>query len=156
MRNHICRLIAVLVMAGCGDNTKPEPVEPPGTVIDTPPETLSATTHVQVTFHAVGGQATGFLCTLDTAAATQCASPWTFDVTDGAHSISIAALGADGVAGVPATAGFTVDTVAPDTEILTAPAAVETSSFATFSFAAAPAETGVTFECSVDGAPYAS
>ncbi|MBX3154958.1 MAG: Ig-like domain repeat protein [Deltaproteobacteria bacterium] len=143
-------LVAVICVtaAACGDNG---PVDLPGptTVIDGGPPAVSAQTHVEVRFHADDASAT-FTCALDGGAPAACTSPHAFDVTDGVHALAIVAS-RDGVAGAPAVASFTVDTIAPDTVITVAPSDVETTAVASFTFAASPAADGAAFECAIDG-----
>ena len=138
MNKRIARVLVAIGVVGCGDNLR-DPVGPP-VVIDAPPAALSSRTRVEVAFHALG-PAAGFTCSLD-GAAEACESPWAIDAADGVHRIAIAAIGAGGIAGEPATASFTVETRAPDTAISAGPGAVETTAAATFQFAASPAEAG--------------
>ncbi|HWU88777.1 MAG TPA: Ig-like domain-containing protein, partial [Kofleriaceae bacterium] len=151
MNAHLARLLVVLGVVGCGDNDRA--AVGPETVIDRAPAALSSRTHVEVAFHAVGAAAS-FTCSLDGATPAECASPWTFEVTDGMHQIAIASIDPGGVAGKPATASFTVDTVAPDTVITVGPSAVVMAATASFTFAASPAEAGATYECALDGAAF--
>lgn len=123
------------------------------TILDRAPPMFSASTRIEVEFHS-DGAATGFRCAVDRADAELCSSPWTFDVIDGPHELSIAAIGAEGQLGPPATAHFTVDTVPPNTVLIFGPPIVDFDSFANFAFAAEPEEPGITFECAVDSVPF--
>ena len=153
MYSRFVGVVVALGIVGCGDNLTPVERVGPDTVIDRAPAALSAETRVEITFQAVG-PAASFTCALDGGAAAACTSPWAFDVTDGDHTVAIIAIGDDGGVGAPATASFTVDTTAPDTVISVGPGAVETTSMATFTFAASPAADGDTFECAVDDAGF--
>lgn len=154
MRTHIVSVVIVLGVGvfgvvGCGDNLELAPIGP-DTVIDKPPALLSSTTHVEVAFHADG--AASFTCQLDDAAAMACASPWTFDVTDGAHEVAIAAIGVDHGVGEPATARFRVDTVAPTVAITGGPSGAPDTATPAFAFTASSDATVV--ECAVDDAAF--
>lgn len=71
------------------------------------------------------------------------------DLTEGSHTFDVRAVSDRGVADLsPASRTWTVDTVAPDTEILTHPASLTSSPDADFTFTASEA---ATFKCSRDG-----
>ena len=98
------------------------------------------------------------MCSLDGAAATPCASPFTVaGLADGEHSVTVAAVDASGnVDATPARTTFTVDTTAPETIISWAPPPILTARAFSLAFTASEA---ATFVCSVDGsaaAPCAS
>jgi hypothetical protein len=94
-----------------------------------------------------------FACALDGSGYSACTSPVLFtDLVDGSHTFSVRAsqLGNTG----PATSyRWTVDTVAPDTSIVSGPPAEATSASASFTFTSS--ETGSTFVCSLDAAGFA-
>src|SRR6185369_12991942 len=50
---------------------------------------------------------------------------------------------------------WTVDTVAPDTQITSGPSGTVAATSATFGFSLVSAETGATFQCSLDGGAFA-
>ena len=80
-------------------------------------------------------------------------------LADGPHTFTISATNAVGNTGDARTYGWTVDTVAPtasfDTSTGPGEGALQTISSETFTFASSE-PTGGTFECSLDGAPFAA
>ena len=97
-----------------------------------------------------------FECRLDTAAFAACTSPQAYsNLADGAHTFEVRARDAAGnVDATPATRTFTVDTAAPDTTINTGPTGAINTATAAFTFSGT--ETGVTFECRLDAAAFAT
>jgi uncharacterized repeat protein (TIGR01451 family)/MYXO-CTERM domain-containing protein len=95
-------------------------------------------------------------CAIDAGAFVSCADPAAFSgLDDGEHMIEVRAIDEAGnVDPTPATRVWTIDTVLPETTITTAPPLVSDSRVATFTFESN--ESPVTFECSLDGAPYAA
>ncbi|MBI5549177.1 MAG: DUF11 domain-containing protein, partial [Deltaproteobacteria bacterium] len=94
-----------------------------------------------------------FECRLDGAATfTACTDPVTFNaLAQGAHTLEVRAVDAAGNADpTPASRSWAVDTVAPDTSIMSGPSGSVSSASATFDFGSP--EAGVTFECRLDGA----
>ncbi|HET6209057.1 MAG TPA: hypothetical protein VFD94_01665, partial [Jatrophihabitans sp.] len=113
----------------------------PDTVIDSaPPLTMGTAT---LSFHSTRAGAS-FACSLDGAPATGCTSPVTYSgLSDGPHTFSVAATTSGGTDPSPATAQWTVDTVAPSTPthlVGTAPAAT----VASLSWTASTDNNGVT------------
>jgi hypothetical protein len=95
-----------------------------------------------------------FECSLDTAAFAACTSPKTYTkLKVGPHNFQVQAT----VGGVPdptpASFDWTIDTKAPNTAITSAPGPLTNNPVATFTFTST--EAGGTFQCSVDGAPFA-
>ncbi len=92
-----------------------------------------------------------FQCALDGAAFTACTDPNTFNgLSDGSHTLQVRAVDAAGnVDATPVSRTWTVDTAAPDTSIVSGPTGTVASADATFDFSSP--ETGVTFECALDG-----
>ncbi|MDQ3264414.1 MAG: Ig-like domain repeat protein [Myxococcota bacterium] len=125
---------------------------PPQTVVSGPSSPTNATSAV-LTFSSPDGVA--FECSLNGAAFTSCTSPASFSgLTDGAYTFAVRAI--DAVGNVDPTAaqhGWTVDTLPPDTSVA-GPASPSNSSSATLTFGSP--EGGVTFQCSLDGAVFAS
>ncbi|HYH95367.1 kelch repeat-containing protein [Hyalangium sp.] len=97
----------------------------------------------------------GFECSLDEAAFQPCTSPWmTPSLSEGSHSMYVRARDAEGnVDEIPATYFWTVDTVPPGASFASTPEPETRLSIPAFSFSAT--EPRVTFECSLDGAPFA-
>ena len=75
-------------------------------------------------------------------------------LVEGSHTFEVKATDAAGnTDATPATRSWTVDTSAPETTIDSGPADPTTDTGATFAFSSS--ETGSTFECSLDGSPFA-
>ena len=75
-------------------------------------------------------------------------------MADGAHAIAAVARDVAGNPSQPARRTVTVDTTAPDTTITSAPPDPSTSASASFSFTAS--ESSSSFECKLDGGPFAA
>jgi hypothetical protein len=97
-----------------------------------------------------------FECRVDSAAFATCTSPHTTGtLSNGTHTFEVRAVDAGGHADqTPASQTFSVDTTAPNTTITSAPANPTSSTDAVFEFTSN--ESGVTFECELDGADFAS
>ncbi len=96
-----------------------------------------------------------FECRLDGAAFSVCTSPAAYSgLADGGHEFAVRATDPAGNTGPPATYGWTVDTIAPDTTITKTPDAVSSSASATFEFTSSKPLSS--FSCSHDGSPFAS
>ncbi|HTJ47802.1 MAG TPA: Ig-like domain-containing protein [Kofleriaceae bacterium] len=127
---------------------------PPDTTITKSPAALVNTATAHFEFESSEADST-FMCAIDGAAAVACTSPFEQNVADGQHTFSVAATDKAGNAdATPATATWTVDTQAPETQITTKPPALDNSVNVTFEFGAN--ETPVTFECAIDGGAFAS
>jgi large repetitive protein len=124
---------------------------PPNTLITANPPPASPSTSASFSFTAteVG---TTFECRLDTQEWAPCLPPNTYAaLSQGAHTFSVRATdGAGNVDPTPASVGWVVDTIPPDTTIDSRPASLTNSSTAAFAFSAT--EPG-TFECKVDLEP---
>jgi hypothetical protein len=131
------------------DSTAPE------TSIDSGPASPTEETTSNFTFSADEAGVT-FECSLDGASFTSCASPAEVTgLTPGDHTFRVRARDAAGnVDATPDLHEWTVVApVPPDTGIVSGPAATTTSTEALFTFASD--QPGVTYECSLDGAPFA-
>jgi hypothetical protein len=96
-----------------------------------------------------------FECSVDGAAAEMCTSPFAQNLDDGTHSFSVRATdGAGTEDATPAEHLWTIDTVAPDTTLLTAPPVADNSTMVTFEFKSN--EMNITFECSLDNGAFAA
>jgi len=126
---------------------------PPRTTITSAPAAVAASTTASFTLGA--SEPVRLLeCRLDEGGFSPC--PSSFSLTDlpvGSHTLAAYAVDLAGnVDSTPASASWTVDTVAPDTSIVLAPAATTVATSATFTLAASEA---TLFECSLDGAAFA-
>ncbi|MBX3154377.1 MAG: Ig-like domain repeat protein [Deltaproteobacteria bacterium] len=142
--------LLVAVSAGCGEDGDDDP---PDTVIDMAPPALGNQSRVEITFSALG-KANTFFCRLDDAQEVQCLSPFVTNLTDGPHTFTVAAALNRNVDETPATASFTIDSVAPTTELLSAPPAVDGSPSPLFTFQGSDDGGVVTFECSLDAGTF--
>ncbi len=123
-------------------------VAPDTTIADGPAEGATITDPTpSFTFTSNESPAT-FACSVDGGAAATCPAELPA-LNDGAHSLSVAAIDAEGNADpTPATRSFTVDATAPDTSITGGPSA-PTRDAPSFSFTST--EGGSSFECQIDG-----
>jgi Big-like domain-containing protein len=122
---------------------------PPTITIAGPPAQSNATSG-SFSFSA-NESVTGYECRLDGAAYASCTSPHGFGpLADGAHTFDVKAV-ADlaGNAGTPASYGWTIDTVPPNTSITSNPALLSNDASPSFGFSAT--QMGSSFECSLDG-----
>ena len=125
---------------------------PPGTSIGSGPADPTNDSTPSFTFSGTGAP-TSFECSIDNAAFTTCSSPFTVPALgDGSHSFRVRAIDAVGnVDPSPPIRTFTVDTLPPDTSIASGPSGPIRSRSASFALAG-----GASFECSLDGGPYAT
>lgn len=94
-----------------------------------------------------------FECSIDGMAAMPCTSPFSKALADGTHSFSVRATDGDGNSDdTPAEHLWSIDTAAPATTMIEAPAAADNSTTVTFRFSSN--EMNVGFECSLDNAPF--
>ncbi|WP_162605917.1 right-handed parallel beta-helix repeat-containing protein [Jiangella aurantiaca] len=124
---------------------------------------LAATSSSSATFTFTGTDdatpASGltFECQLDGAGTwTACASPQSYsNLAAGSHTFRVRATdGSGAVDPQPAAYTWTIDQTAPETVLSSGPDSSTTSTSATFRFLSP--ESGATFECSLDSAPYAA
>jgi hypothetical protein len=125
---------------------------PPDTVITSGPSGITASTSATFGFASDAGAT--FECQLDGGAWTACSNPVTFTtLAQGAHSVAVRARDPAGnTDSTPASASWTVDTVAPDVSITGAPPFLTSSTTATFTFQSTDAT--ATFECGFDTVTY--
>ncbi len=131
-----------------------DPGAPETTITSSPAASSgSSSASFQFTSSLAGGT---FQCALDGAAYAACTTPKAYtSLAEGAHTFAVRAVSASGVPDPsPATYTWSVSAVAPDTTITSAPAAVASSTTATFQFTSTLA--GSTFQCARDGAAYAT
>lgn len=144
---------AAVEAAGCGSDSPPPPpppgdTTPPDTAITANPPSLTNSTSASFSFTSTEPNST-FECSLDSGAYSSCTSPRSYTgLSNGSHTFNVRAKDAAGnIDPTPASFTWTVDTVAPQTTITSAP----TNGTATsVSFAFASDEPGSTFACSLD------
>lgn len=129
-------------------------VAPTATILSHP-ATTSFGKAATFTFASTDLEAT-FLCSLDSAAPSSCASGIVLSsLTTGTHTFHVAAVDAAGnMQAPPASYTWTVDTAPPVTTIVSKPADSTTSTTVSFSYRASRPDT--VFECSMDGASFSS
>jgi hypothetical protein len=127
----------------------------PDTTIASAPAQLTNVAAAAFFFVSNQGGVT-FECSLDGAAYLACPASYTTPaLSDGPHTISVRARDRNGnVDATPATFAWTVDTVAPDTVIVTYPADPSSTAVGNFTFTSN--EPGAVFQCSLDGATFAA
>ncbi|WP_075207502.1 adventurous gliding motility protein AgmC, partial [Archangium violaceum] len=138
-------------------NTFTVDVTRPNTFIDSGPATPTNATSAMFDFSA-SEPGVRYECSLNGAAFTTCTDPVTFtDLTERVHTLEVRAIDAAGnVDDSPASYTWTVDLTPPDTVIVSGPPTRTNSTSATFDFDVVVAEPGVTYECSLDSAPFTS
>ncbi|HEV3375764.1 MAG TPA: Ig-like domain-containing protein [Thermoleophilaceae bacterium] len=126
----------------------------PQTTVDSGPSGLTNDSTPTFGFSSEAGAS--FHCRVDAAAFAACSSPLTTGaLSDGAHTFEVRATDAAGNTDAsPASRAITVDTAAPQTTITTAPPATTSSTSAEFGVNSN--DSGATFECSLDGAAFAT
>jgi hypothetical protein len=135
---------------------------PPVATIDTHPANPSPGATAQFTYHAQNEPGSSFECSLDGALASSCpTSGMTYHaLANGEHIFTVEATdGAGNQQLTPTEFAWTVDnslldTTPPETTIQSGPPDPSESSGASFTYASN--EPGSSFECSLDGAPFAS
>jgi parallel beta-helix repeat protein len=137
----------------------PPDTNAPETTIASGPAATTTSTSASFSFSSSEGSST-FECALDGAAFVACVSPSSYAALSlGAHSFAVRARdNAGNIDLTPAVHTWTIvappDTTAPDTFIVSRPAASSTETSASFAFSAS--EAGSTFQCSLDGAAFAT
>jgi DNA-directed RNA polymerase specialized sigma24 family protein len=123
---------------------------PPETSITSGPTGPTSSTSATFGFSSSETPAT-FQCKLDDRDWASCSSGKTYSgLPQGSHTFKVRAKDSAGTKDPsPAQRSWKVDTVAPNTTIMSGPKASTASNSATFSFAGS--ESGVTFECRLDG-----
>jgi hypothetical protein len=128
----------------------------PNTTFQVAPALLDNSTSTRFEFTAA--EEATFRCSLDGLAATDCVSPHLVTgLFNGEHRLSVVATDAAGnVELTPAVHAWIVDTFAPDTQITSGPDGAVASLSATFTFSSSEIGAGMSFECALDGAPWAT
>lgn len=124
----------------------------PNTSIDSGPNGTVNTASATFTFSGSGGH-NGFECKLDDDAFSDCTSSKTYNnLPDGSHAFQVRATDAAGNKDPsPAERKWTIDASPPTANIGQKPSNPSTDASPTFEFG--PNENGVTFHCTLDGAP---
>jgi hypothetical protein len=105
------------------------------------------------TFGFAADEPSTFECKQDDRGFEPCTSPVLYvGLGDGAHVFSVRARDAVGNMSAPVSHAWTIDATAPETALASAPKSAATATSATFAFSAS--ENG-SFECRLDGAPFA-
>ena len=127
---------------------------PPVTTFTQVPEVLDNSVDAEILFEA--SESATFSCTLDSAAPTDCTSPWMLtDLADGPHTISVEATDLAGNVELdPPVHSWTIDSSIPDTEIVSGPEGAVSTTTASFTFRSPNAMEPVDFECRLDGSAY--
>ncbi len=136
-----------------GPSPPPSPTVP-DTAIDSAPSGPIAQRDVGISFHSDPSGAS-FQCSLNGAAWSACSSPAHYSsLADGSYEFAVRAVEGESVDPTPATASFKVETTPPQTTITSAPGGRIPTGAVSVDFSSN--ETDSTFECSLDGASYAS
>ena len=127
----------------------------PTTSITASPPTVTNVTSASFTFTSNEQTAT-FECRLDAAVFAPCSSPATYaGLAAGKHTFRVRAVDpASNVDASPAVYTWNIDTTPPNTSITRKPAAVMTSTSATFTFRSDQAKS--TFECNLDNGGFSA
>jgi hypothetical protein len=125
-------------------------VQPVVTLTDEPP---AVTNRTDASFSFTSSKAgSTFECSLDGDAFAACATPVVYaNLGDASHTLAVRATQL-GNTGPPTSYTWTVDTVPPDTTLVSAPPADSNSGSALFTFTSS--EAGSTFACSLDTAGF--
>src|SRR6185312_7327245 len=127
---------------------------PPDTLIDSGPSgTVLNTNTASFAFHSTKTGST-FQCSIDNSAYTACTTPTTYNnLADGSHTFSVKATDTSGnIDSTPATQTWVVDTIPPDTTIISGPTGHVDSNSESFQFSST--ETSSTFQCSLDSSAF--
>ena len=148
-------------------NTDPTPpidywtiyLTPPDTQITGQPNALTNSTSASFSFACTDAHTPcTFECAIDSGSFGTCDSPADFSgLAEGSHTFYVEAI--DEVGNLnpsPASYTWTIDLTSPETQITAHPASASNSSSASFSFDCTDAHTPCTFQCSMDGAAFAS
>lgn len=139
----------LLSLLACGDNHSPSELS---VAFDKTPSEISNLTRPEFAFHT-STAVSRLTCTLDRGAPVACRSPFTTEVSEGAHTFTVTAH--DGMQLADASFEWSVDASPPETQLTLSPPALDGEASATIMFAADHRDV-VRFECSLDSAPFAT
>ncbi len=131
-------------------------VAPVTTITEAPPVADNST---MIRFWFISNEMNvAFECAVDGGPFEECEPNDEFGpVGDGAHSFSVRARDRAGnIDPSPSIHAWSVDTSTPDTTLLSGPMMASSSASASFTFLSPDAGPGATFQCSLDGSPFAS
>jgi Bacterial Ig-like domain len=128
---------------------------PPETTLDSGPSGTVSSSSTSFAFSSSEPNST-FECSLDGGAFTSCSSPKSYTgLSEGSHTFQVRAKDtANNVDPTPASRTWTVDTVAPSVSIDSGPSGAVSNTSASFTFSTN--DQSATFQCSLDGAAFAS
>lgn len=134
------------------------PLAPDTTITEGPMGTVASTT--ALFYFSSPSLAASFECSLDGSGFVPCSAGYYTDLSEGSHTFAVRAVDSTGPGAVdptPATrtwiVDLTPDTTPPDTTITSGPSGTISDPTPTFEFTSEP---GATFECRVDGGPFAA
>jgi len=128
-----------------------DPSAPETTIVEAPPAHSASATAMFV-FRSDAADAT-FSCSVDGESPLACTSPFVRTLAEGPHQFTVRAARGDHRDGTPAGHAWTIDTVAPETTLVTAPPELGNQPVVTFTFTAD--DDHASFECAIDGAGFA-
>ncbi len=136
---------------------------PPDTSILTFPSNPSNSTDPSFTFDGSDNGGSGvasFECQIDAGGFSACTSPKSYTgLSQGSHTFDVRAIdGAGNIDATPASHTWVIDSIPPETQILSNPSDPSNSADAAFTFTATDlaASLSLTFECDLDNGGYAS
>lgn len=129
---------------------------PDTTLIDGPDGSVASSTATFTFLSPDAGPGATFECSIDGASFTGCVSPVTYtNLTMGTHTFAVRVRDANGnFDPTPATRTWIADITPPETTITDAPSGTVAMASASISFTSN--EANVTYQCSLDGGPYAA
>ena len=126
----------------------------PETSITASPPNIAATTNATFAFTSNEAGAT-FRCSLDAAPFAACLSPLSYSaLAEGDHRFQVQAVNGIGPDRSPAEKAWRIDVTPPETTITQTPPENDNSHTDSATFVFSSSETGGTFECSLDAAPF--
>jgi hypothetical protein len=140
----------LLTLFACGDDLSSNELT---VAFDKTPSEISNLTRPEFVFHA-SDAVSRMTCTVDTAPAITCRSPFTIDLTEGAHTLTVTAVGEAQQVG-QVSYQWSVDASPPETQLTLSPPALDGEASSTVMFATSSEDVS-RYECSLDDAPFAT